>query len=326
MRFSPETLIEQCRRVTAASDLRIDDDQLAALARDTPDERLTLPRWDDAGMYDGPPPKVVAWLLAYNAINFCYWPDEGPRWWTVVDGLEAGRDDEALGIMVAFARALDRGVPLDDGRWLMDLDLATLREVLGAAPGAGALPLMGARVTALRELGAAYVERGGAMGLLDRARGSALALVDEIVDACPGWEDARDALGETVRFRKRAQLCVAMLHGRFQGRAPAAFPDVDQLTAFADYRLPQVLRGAGVLVLPDELSHRIGCGIALPMGSPEEISLRAATIWACERLRLLLRERKPDVSALVVDHLLWRSAVELQDELPTFHRTRTTDY
>lgn len=317
-------LLTGCEQVLADTDVvTVDDDAARAFADNAPDDLLTRPQWDDPGFYRGP--KGVAWLLAYNAVNFCYWRDDGRRWWTVVAGLEVGRDDEALGIMAAFGDALDRGVPLDDGAWLERLDARTLAGLLAPAPGAAELPRMDWRLAGLRELGRAYLAHGGPDGVLAMARGSAPELVRTLVTVCPSWEDTRRWRGRILPFRKRAQLCVSMIVGWSGGRGPGALTGLEQLTAFADYRLPQVLRGAGVMRVSDELAVRIERGEHLEAGSAEEIAIRAATLVAAERIRVHLQRRAP-VDALIVDHLLWRTAVARQEALPPFHRTPTTDY
>lgn len=324
---SPAALLSACARVTArARHVRVDEDAILSFAARLPADALRPPSWDDPGFDPGhETERTVAWLLAYNAVNFCYWPDSGPRWAVQVDGRLHGDDDEALGIMAAFAADLRRSDRLADPAALAGFSAEALDELLAPAPGHGALPLMAERLAGLRALGAGLAGLGGPMGLLDAAEGSALRLVELLATRC-GFEDCREYDGETLTFRKRAYLTAAMLYGRFQGRAPAAFTDIDALPVFADYRLPQILRAEGVLDLDPTLSTHIAQGVQIPVSSAPEVELRSATVWAAERLRLALDARFPGVTALTIDHLLWRTAVARQDELPAFHRTRCTDY
>lgn len=324
---SPEALLESAARVVHGSTLvRVDEAAIRAFAAQIPLSALRLPPWDDEGFDPGSSDeRVVAWLLAYNAVNFCYWPDEGPRWWTVVEGRPRGQDDEALGVMAAFAEDLRGSRRLLDASGLARFDEADLSELLAPAPGAGALPLMGERVAGLRALGAGLAELGGVLGLVEAAGGSAVRLSGLLAVRC-GFEDCADHEGERLFFRKRAYLCAAMLHGRFQGSGPGAFSDIVRLPVFADYRLPQILRAEGALALEPALAAAIDRGEPLPAGCAAEVEIRAATVLAAERLRLALAERAPEVTALVVDQILWRAAVARQDALPPFHRTRTTAY
>ncbi len=316
--FAPELLLERCAEHVARSPhVALDEAALAAVVARVDPADLRLPDWSGPAMLEGEPEEVTAWLLAYNAINYSYFPEPGqPRWWTVVAGAPAGVDDEALGIMAAFAQALRGGVPLGDGSFLAGLSAASLEALLPPAPGAGPLPLLSERLAGLHELGGALQRMGGPAGFLQRADGSAVAFVQALAEACPTWDDAREGAGGRLHFLKRAQLCAAMLHGRL-----GLFSDAERLTAFADYRLPQILRFLGVLRLAPALVARIDAGGPIPVGSPEEVALRAGTVHAADRLCAAW-----ETDALRVDYWLWRAAVDHDAEIPPFHRTRTTDY
>lgn len=317
--FEPEQLLEQCARLVATSPhVDVEERAIAEVASGVDAAALVLPGWSGPKM-EVPEDDVPAWLMAYNAVNFCYWPEAGEkRWWTVVDGAAVGDDDEALGIMAAFAHALREGVPLGDGAFLAELDVATLEDLLAPAPGAGRLPCMEDRLDGLQELGRAWIRVGGARALLEAAGGSAVAFADRLAAECPRFNDVRVWHGEHLRFLKRAQLCAAMLHGRLGG---SPFRDVHRLTAFADYRLPQILRFLEILRPSRALHERLEDRERIAVGSEEEVALRAATVHAAERLR-----QAWDTDALRVDYWLWSTAVTRDWEMPAFHRTRTTDY
>jgi hypothetical protein len=301
-------LAAACRDVVAASPLvALDEEAIAAVA--VPEALRELPPWDDAPFAAVPDERAVSWLVAYNAINYSYWPDEGPRWYVRIDGVDVGRDDEALAVMAVLARE-----PVNDADWLTSINAARLGQILGPAPGAGALPMLHERAAALVELGGAIREHGPPEQWVT---GSAVALVERLAARLPSWEDRRTWAGGTLRFLKRAQLCAAMVHGRLRGRLTG----IEQLTAFADYRLPQILRGLGVLRLDPALAEAIAEGRVLPAGGDAEVALRAAAIDGSERIAA-----HTGLTPIVVDHFLWRTAVARQDELPPHHRTRCTDY
>ena len=278
-------------------------------------------------MFQGPNERVIGWFLAFNAINYSFWPSEGKRSWsTEIDGRIYGVDDSAFGIMAAFSHAMTHGFALDTADVLCRLEAEDFNRILKPADGADPLPLMPARLEALHELGAAYKQLGGPLALFEAGGGSAAQLVQTLVRFLPSWEDSRVFQGQRLRFLKRAQLCVAMIYGRLGGKSPAAFKDIDQLTAFADYRLPQILRHHGILKYTSDLAEKIDTGEVLVKGSEEEIELRCATIVAVEQIREQLQRQWPGVTALQVDYLLWRTAIQQTTDMLPFHRCRTTDY
>jgi hypothetical protein len=324
-----ETLRQACPTALATQErVRVDARAIVAVARDRvgPDD-LQQPTWSVAGDPGSDPETQAAWILAYNAVNFSYYPDPGARRWAaLVGGDVLGQDDEALGVMGGLGAAMGSGVRLQDASVLSGLDADGLSKLLPTAPGHDPLPLHRERLVGLRELGAAYALHGGPLGLIARGGGDAAATVSALVEALPGWEDVRELGGHRLPFRKRAQLCVAMLHARERAAGREGFSGMDRLTVFADYRLPQILRAEGVMLVAPDLAARIEEGQPLALGGEDEVAIRAATVAASEALAQALRPRFPKVDALLIDNLLWRRAVERDGEIPAFHRTRCTDY
>src|SRR5262249_54223656 len=80
----------------------------------------------------------------------------------------------------------------------------------------------------------------------------------------------------------------------------ADFPDIDQLTIFADNLVPHVLRLDGVLHYSDELASKVDAGQSLTPGSAEEIEIRACALHACEALA-----KRANVPPRTLDNWLW---------------------
>ena len=58
------------------------------------------------------------------------------------------------------------------------------------------------------------------------------------------------------------------------GKGLGSFSDMQDLTMFADYRVPQFLRDAGVMVYSDRLAAAVDAGTELLAGSEEETQIR----------------------------------------------------
>lgn len=165
---------------------------------------------------------------------------------------------------------------------------------------------------------------------------------------CAGFRDEAVYRGRQIFLYKRAQIVVADWWAAF-GRqtttqaavdeadkdasassppiSPFALYDVDRLTMFADYRVPQLLRPHGVLVYSDDLTRRIDNCEEIAAGSEVEIELRAATVQAVERLRAVLNEKHSVTRTSVeIDWWLWQHGEEEKDSLPPHHRTLTCWY
>lgn len=136
-----------------------------------------------------------------------------------------------------------------------------------------------------------------------------------VIDAAALAAEFPTAFGDP--YLKKAQLALSMYSAVL--RAGGAEVDCTDLTAFADYQVPRVLRALGILQYSDCLAEQVDSGILIPAESPEERAIRAATILACERIAMHCNG-----SAADVDSLLW-SSQELAAGAK-FHLTLTTWY
>ena len=102
--------------------------------------------------------------------------------------------------------------------------------------------------------------------------------------------------------------------------------DLELLTAFADYKVPQVLRQHGILTYSPELAATIAAHRLIPPESDEELEIRAATIWAVELLRQALTRRGVEMPSYAIDWALWQSGQSLPASSEPYHRTLTVFY
>lgn len=309
-----------------ASQVRLDLECVEALASRWAREGWQVPGWNAELHFNDGTWRTVNWMLLTDALNFCFWGDPGqPRWAVEYRGeVYNGYWAETASLL----RALDDGRPLWDAAYLSNLSLAELSEMFRPAPGASTMPLLEERLANAREVGRVLLERyaGQFTRAVEAAGGSAVSLARQIVADFPSFDDRATYRGAEVRFYKRAQICVADLHGTLGGQGWGQFRDLDQLTIFADYKLPQVLRREGILSYTPELTQRIARLELLPPGSPEEVEIRAATVWAGELLRRALAARGVQALASEIDYHLWvLSQAPAPDDLP-YHRTRTIYY
>jgi hypothetical protein len=66
---------------------------------------------------------------------------------------------------------------------------------------------------------------------------------------------------------KRAQILVADVWSCFQGKGLGAFADIDKITMFADYRVPQMLIHYDSLEYTQELLNKISQGEIIIIGT-----------------------------------------------------------
>lgn len=266
-------------------------------------------------------------VLVLDALNFCFWtlPGGKPRWRVTYGGQEY---DGYWALAVALRRAVESGIPLADAEFLATLGEDEVAAILAGDPGSDEIPLLHARLEHLREVGRTLLARwdGQFLEAIEEANGSAAKLVREVLAGLPSFRDTAPWNGHEVRFHKRAQILIADLFGAFEGTGPGRFHDLPTLTAFADYKVPQVLRQHGILTYAPDLAAKIAAHRLIPPDSDEELEIRAATIWAVELLRRALAQHGRDLPAYAIDWTLWQAGQSLPTEAEPYHRTLTVFY
>jgi len=298
-------------------------ERLAARWRATPWPEDT--GFADLHFFDGSE-RTVNWVLLLDALNFCFWSLPGqPRWQVEWHG---DRLNGYNALAAALTRAMREGRPLYDAAYLAALDAAELGEILRPAPGSPPIPLFEERLANAREAGRVLLERyeGQFANAVLAAGRDAVALAQLLARDFPSFADIAAWSGQPVPILKRAQICVADLAAAFNSQDWGDLTALDELTAFADYKLPQLLRYDGILAYAPELAAQVDSYTLLPAGSPPEVELRAATVWAVELLRRALVAQGVARRASEIDYRLWaESQVALPDERP-YHRTLTIFY
>lgn len=266
---------------------------------------------------------TAEWLFLVDTVNHCFWPDVDSALWTV------HYNDEALSgywaLAASLKRAMEEGFPIHRATTLADLDSETLAHIFR---GRGQIPLFAERLQNLRQAGQVLLDRfqGSFIHLLEEAAGSAIVLIDLLAEEFPSFNDTATYGGKKVYFYKRAQLLVHDLYTTFSGQSWGNFRDLDHLTCFADYKLPQVLRHLGILHYKPKLADLIQNLVHIPAGSPEEVEIRATTIWAVELLRQELTSQGFRVNSPQLDTWLWHLGQEDAYRALPYHRTRTIFY
>ncbi len=265
----------------------------------------------------------VGFSIVYNTINFCYWGE--PKWTIERGGMVC---DGSCALTIAFIDALKEGYPLLDPKYLSTIPENDLKNIL---LGNIEIPLFIERLQMLRKLGNYMVEKfdGSWMNVIKKADHNGVQLVKLLTSDFPDlYKDELLYKGRPVKFYKRAQLCANYIDHDLSKTRVISFKlsDIDKLTAFADYKVPQVLRKFGILEYTKELSEKIDNLVELESGSTEEIEIRANTVEAINMIQDKAKEIFSEATPARIDGILWfRGQKKSPDDKP-YHRTRTIWY
>jgi hypothetical protein len=266
---------------------------------------------------DLPMTSRLFFLTVFHSAGFSYW---GTPRWSVLDG-----DIKYDGSM-AWLVVLSRNQSLLEPTFLANLS-ADIWAKITAGESSIAMPMAAHRLALLQELGKKWPFISDTIMVHATTNGAALDLAFLLSKNLPGFDDSADCGGLTVAFLKRAQLLVCDWNYVITQAGLAPYGKIEQLTAFADYKIPQFLREKNVLRYADSLAHQVDNQIEIMPSSREEIEIRASTIYAVELLRLALIARRIDVKTCDLDNRLWLAAQQLDPlTVRPYHRCRTIYY
>lgn len=278
---------------------------------------------------------IIDFFMIANALNFAYkeFKPGGQKFTATVHDKEFRG---SLGLWACLNQAYEKGQPILDGDYLANLSREDAENIFR---GNIEIPMLDERVQILNKIGAHltkfydghfhnFVEKYKTH-LFDEGEG----LVERLVKEFPSYEDtyphnADDKDGFAI-FWKRAQLTVGMLRGRLgEGYFPEA--EIPQLTVYADYQLPRVLRGLGILEYSRSLAEKVDNEIPIFAGSKEELEIRASTIWAAQDLVGDINFYRDDASLSPITNVHMDAHLFLQGRkmknLKPHHLCETTAY
>jgi hypothetical protein len=278
------------------------------------DFKFELPTWDFPPFYPQTDnfEEMCLYYLVFNSINYCYFDEYDNRF-------EDGKNRSST---LAGLRITENWDQLKHPQFLSHVDETYMLGELFKAKTP--ISLIKERAAAFREIGTFMLENPDFtfQKLFSKHYGNAYFVSQMIPTYFPSWRDP---------FFKRAQLFVGMVQGKF-GHFNKGLED---LTVFADYRVPQTLHSMGVIRYEPSLLSDISSNKLIPYGSKQELEIRAATVVGTDMLTAELNEyHNGSLNVLHADYLLW-SAMRTRGSLPPgvmssidlpHHRTMTTDY
>lgn len=259
-------------------------------------------------------------LLVFNSTSFCYW---GEPKWTIEYGSE--KYDGSWAMVASIMRAIGEGRPILDAKYRATVSREDYQEILR---GNTEIPLFEERWNITKSVALTLLQdyNGDFGELIESVKGDVSKLLDLITSKFAAFADTAMYQGKTIYFCKRAQLLIEDIYQSFAGEGYGVLTGIDEITACADYKLPQSLRRLGILSYGEDLAKRIDNLVQIPRGSVEEVEIRANTIWAVEAIKEELKKDSKNFSSSAInDHLWLVGQVKNADDKP-YHRTLTTAY
>jgi hypothetical protein len=303
-------VLESVRPVIERSrDVRTNAEKIAEHAEWMACEELPLPEFVLPFGIGQDPVQAADFILVSNLINFAFTDFERNIKFQVEYGGRHWSDSEAM--FACLKRALDEGTPALEGGYLRRVTRADLAHIFR---GNIEMPMLDERVEILNAAGEVLEKKYGGRfhcfleSCPPRAYADGRGLLERVVDEFPRYRDISPYHGHDVKVFKLAQLGLWVLHAALSRSGAFRLEDLGRLTAFADYIVPVALRVMRILEYSTVLEETIQQHRLIPRDSPQEVEIRAHTIYAtallCEEIN---RRRPPDMQVVMpqVDARLW---------------------
>ncbi|XP_059143208.1 queuosine 5'-phosphate N-glycosylase/hydrolase-like isoform X2 [Physella acuta] len=278
--------------------------------------------------------EAVNWVFVTAVLNFSFWSEKDTEKYLVK---YKGKEHSGYWALVAaINRALDEGYAITSPSYYASIDLNTMKTIFRSDSDFD-IPLLEERHRVLLEAGKVLNEKcnGSFANVIKAADKQAQNLLKLVLADFQSFQDIHEYKGKKVGIYKRAQILIGDIWGSCEGQGLGEFNDIDTITMFADYRIPQALVYFGVLRYSDSLMDKLKQGYLFKSGEQLEVEIRGVSLWACELIRdeivRLLKADKEDeisVNAILIDHYLWDTRRELADKMADipYHRCRGIYY
>nr|SVE75268.1 EOG090X0A16 [Daphnia dolichocephala] len=276
----------------------------------------------------------IEWLFVADALNFSFWALEENAHYSVE--LHGKQYTGYMALCAAITKAQEAGIPITCPKYYATVSKEEVNAIFMSSTGEP-IPLPEQRWSILQECGKILNEKfdGQFYNCVKQAGSSAQKLLDLIVSNFPSFRDEGVFEGKKVSFYKRAQILVADIWSLFKGKGLGNFGDINTITMFADYRVPQALVHFGAMEYSEKLYELLAANHTFSNGDQEEMEIRGCSIHAVELIQEELKSHSADtdketlrINSAIIDYFLWeyrRRHAQSLAKVP-YHKVRCIYY
>ena len=307
-----EEIIKSCNYVSENSKyVKINENKLREFAESM--EQVKTNHWLSFSPYnllDLPIETIVNFLLVYESIDFSFWGN--PKWTIQADSVN---EDGSIALLYAILRYVKENNT--------DFSEISKEEFAKILKGNVEIPLFEERYKIIRNVSKIVNEKmKGNFYEYIKDITSDIELFDLIIRDFPSFKDERTYNGKTIYFYKLAQLLTSdILHMRELKEGIKV--DYSHLVGCSDYKIPQVMRGLGILEYNEELANIIDKKEEIKQNSIYEVEIRANMLIVIDLIKRKLNDR---VCAIDINDYIWGQGKNKSINLKPYHLTRTTNY
>ena len=256
---------------------------------------------------------LVNFLLIYDSIDFSFWGN--PKWTVDANGKNL---DGGIALLYCI---FDLFNGHDSVEVFKQLENITLEEFKNILKGNIDIPLIEERYRIVTEIAKVVNEKMNSdfYGYIN-AMNSDLEIFSTILEYFSSFEDIRTYKGETIYFYKLAQLLTSDILHVIENKEQKQV-DYSNLLGCADYKIPQVMQGFGILEYDKELSLLLETKTEIDENSEYEVEIRASQIVV---INYIWNKIDKCIDRIDINDFIWSKGQDKTKEYKPYHLTRTT--
>lgn len=266
-------------------------------------------------IYDMSTKDIVNFLLIYDSIDFSFWGN--PKWTIDANG-----------------KSLDGGIALlhcmfnlfnghDSIKVYQQLENMTLEEFKQILKGNVEIPLLEERYKIVTNIAKIVNDKmNGSFYDYIREMNTDQQIFETILSNFSIFEDTRSYNGQTIYFYKLAQLLTSDILHVIEIKEQAKV-NYSNLIGCADYKIPQVMQGFGILEYDTDLASLLESKIEIEENSEYEVEIRASMIIV---INYIWEQIDKSIDRIDINDFVWSKGQDKQKQYKPYHLTRTISY
>ena len=267
------------------------------------------------GVYDMSTRDIINFLLIYDSIDFSFWGN--PKWTINVNGKDL---DGGIALLHCIFNMFDGRDSLEVYKQLENMTLEDFKEIL---KGNIDIPLLEERykiVSSIAEI--VNKKMNGSFYDYIKDMNTDQEIFKTILNNFSGFEDTRTYKGQTVYFYKLAQLLTSDILHVIENKEQKEV-DYSNLLGCADYRIPQVMQGCGILEYDTKLSSILETKTEIEVNSEYEVEIRASMIVV---INYIWEQIDKIIDRIDINDFIWSKGQDKTKKYKPYHLTRTKSY
>lgn len=254
---------------------------------------------------------IINFLLVYESIDFSFWGN--PKWTIDTD---SGKEDGSIALLYAILKYVKDNNSTDFSNITKD----EFKKIL---KGNVEIPLFEERYNIIKNVSKIVNEKmNGNFYTFIKDITTDIELFEVIIKCFKNFKDERTYNNENVYFYKLAQLLTSdILHIRELKENIKV--DYSHLVGCADYKIPQVMRGLGILEYSDKLASIIDNKKEIELNSEYEVEIRASMLIVIDTIKEKLENKFYSID---INDYIWTQGRNKSLNLKPYHLTRTINY